>query len=142
MGTVWSYLDMTALGRQEIWEDSPEGYPQTRPYNGGIGTTATCPVRRPIQSGSRSRTPERPLFGNPAVTPCKGVVEDSLSAWQSHTTPACGRPLLMRGGGGTMRCARRAPQSPSVALVPRAPVAAYSNAYRSCDRACTRVQPR
>jgi predicted dithiol-disulfide oxidoreductase (DUF899 family) len=32
MGTVWSYLDMTALGRQEIWEDSPEGYPQTRTY--------------------------------------------------------------------------------------------------------------
>jgi predicted dithiol-disulfide oxidoreductase (DUF899 family) len=32
IGTVWSYLDMTALGRQEIWEDSPEGYPQTRPY--------------------------------------------------------------------------------------------------------------
>ena len=32
MGTVWSYLDMTALGRQESWEDSPPGYPQTRPY--------------------------------------------------------------------------------------------------------------
>jgi predicted dithiol-disulfide oxidoreductase (DUF899 family) len=32
MGTVWSYLDMTALGRQENWEDSPEGYPQERPY--------------------------------------------------------------------------------------------------------------
>jgi len=32
MGTVWSYLDMTALGRQENWENSPEGYPQTRPY--------------------------------------------------------------------------------------------------------------
>jgi predicted dithiol-disulfide oxidoreductase (DUF899 family) len=32
MGTVWSYLDMTALGRQEIWEKSPDGYPQTRPY--------------------------------------------------------------------------------------------------------------
>jgi len=31
MGTVWSYLDMTALGRQENWEKSPEGYPQTRP---------------------------------------------------------------------------------------------------------------
>ena len=25
-------LDMTALGRQEEWEDSPEGYPQTPPY--------------------------------------------------------------------------------------------------------------
>jgi len=32
MGTIWSYLDMTALGRQEEWEDSPEGYPQTPPY--------------------------------------------------------------------------------------------------------------
>ena len=32
LGTVWSYLDMTALGRQEAWEISPEGYPQTRPY--------------------------------------------------------------------------------------------------------------
>ena len=29
MGTVWSFLDMTALGRQEEWEDSPAGYPQT-----------------------------------------------------------------------------------------------------------------
>lgn len=32
IGTVWSYLDLTALGRQEIWEDSPAGYPQSRPY--------------------------------------------------------------------------------------------------------------
>jgi predicted dithiol-disulfide oxidoreductase (DUF899 family) len=32
LGTTWSYLDMTALGRQEAWEDSPEGYPQTPPY--------------------------------------------------------------------------------------------------------------
>jgi predicted dithiol-disulfide oxidoreductase (DUF899 family) len=29
---TWSYLDMTALGRQENWEDSPDGYPQTAPY--------------------------------------------------------------------------------------------------------------
>ena len=32
MGTTWSYLDITALGRQEQWEDSPAGYPQTPPY--------------------------------------------------------------------------------------------------------------
>jgi predicted dithiol-disulfide oxidoreductase (DUF899 family) len=32
LGTVWSYLDITPLGRQETWEDSPEGYPQTPPY--------------------------------------------------------------------------------------------------------------
>jgi predicted dithiol-disulfide oxidoreductase (DUF899 family) len=32
MGGTWNYLDITALGRQETWEDSPEGYPQTAPY--------------------------------------------------------------------------------------------------------------
>jgi predicted dithiol-disulfide oxidoreductase (DUF899 family) len=32
MGGTWSYLDMTALGRQENWENSPKGYPQTAPY--------------------------------------------------------------------------------------------------------------
>jgi len=32
MGAVSSYLDMTALGRQDTWEDSPEGHPQSAPY--------------------------------------------------------------------------------------------------------------
>ena len=32
LGSTWSYLDLTALGRQEEWEDSPAGYPQTPPY--------------------------------------------------------------------------------------------------------------
>jgi len=32
MGSVWSYLDATPLGRQETWEDSPQGYPQSPPY--------------------------------------------------------------------------------------------------------------
>jgi predicted dithiol-disulfide oxidoreductase (DUF899 family) len=32
MGSTWSYLDATPLGRQETWEDSPAGYPQTPPY--------------------------------------------------------------------------------------------------------------
>jgi predicted dithiol-disulfide oxidoreductase (DUF899 family) len=31
-GNTWSYLDITALGRQEDWENSPDGYPQTPPY--------------------------------------------------------------------------------------------------------------
>jgi predicted dithiol-disulfide oxidoreductase (DUF899 family) len=35
MGSTWSYLDMSPLGRQEKWEDSPEGYPQTAPYKWG-----------------------------------------------------------------------------------------------------------
>jgi predicted dithiol-disulfide oxidoreductase (DUF899 family) len=32
VGTTWSYLDLTPFGRQEIWEDSPAGYPQTQAY--------------------------------------------------------------------------------------------------------------
>jgi len=32
LGSVWSFLDLTPLGRQEEWEDSPAGRPQTPPY--------------------------------------------------------------------------------------------------------------
>jgi predicted dithiol-disulfide oxidoreductase (DUF899 family) len=32
LGTTWSFLDVTPLGRQEDWEDSPDGYPQTPRY--------------------------------------------------------------------------------------------------------------
>ena len=46
MGNTWNYLDITALGRQEDWEDSPQGYPQTPPYewwnyHDAYGTTLT-----------------------------------------------------------------------------------------------------
>ena len=29
---LWTFLDLTPLGRQEEWEDSPPGYPQSPPY--------------------------------------------------------------------------------------------------------------
>ncbi len=32
LGSVWTFLDLTPLGRQEDWEESPDGYPQTKPY--------------------------------------------------------------------------------------------------------------
>jgi predicted dithiol-disulfide oxidoreductase (DUF899 family) len=32
LGGVWTLLDLTPLGRQEEWEDSPAGYPQGKPY--------------------------------------------------------------------------------------------------------------
>ena len=32
LGSTFSYLDITALGRQEDWEDSPAGYPQTETH--------------------------------------------------------------------------------------------------------------
>ena len=32
IGTVWTLLDLTPYGRQETWEASPAGWPQTEPY--------------------------------------------------------------------------------------------------------------
>jgi predicted dithiol-disulfide oxidoreductase (DUF899 family) len=32
LGNLWTLLDLTPYGRQETWEDSPEGWPQTPPY--------------------------------------------------------------------------------------------------------------
>jgi predicted dithiol-disulfide oxidoreductase (DUF899 family) len=32
LGAVWTFLDLTPLGRQEEWEDTPAGRPQTPPY--------------------------------------------------------------------------------------------------------------
>jgi predicted dithiol-disulfide oxidoreductase (DUF899 family) len=32
LGSVWTFLDLTPYGRQETWEDSPEGRPQSAPY--------------------------------------------------------------------------------------------------------------
>ena len=36
MGNHWNYLDMTALGRQELWEDSPKGIRRPSHMNGGL----------------------------------------------------------------------------------------------------------
>jgi predicted dithiol-disulfide oxidoreductase (DUF899 family) len=32
LGPAWTFFDLTPYGRQEIWEDSPKGWPQTLPY--------------------------------------------------------------------------------------------------------------
>jgi predicted dithiol-disulfide oxidoreductase (DUF899 family) len=32
LGSAWTFLDLTPFGRQEDWEDSPRGWPQTSPY--------------------------------------------------------------------------------------------------------------
>jgi predicted dithiol-disulfide oxidoreductase (DUF899 family) len=32
LGSVWTFLDLTPLGRQEDWEKTPAGRPQTPPY--------------------------------------------------------------------------------------------------------------
>ena len=42
MGSTWGYLDITPLGRQETWEDSPAGYPQNPPSKGGTARQLRC----------------------------------------------------------------------------------------------------
>jgi predicted dithiol-disulfide oxidoreductase (DUF899 family) len=32
VGTIWTFLDVLPWGRQEQWEDSPQGWPQSAPY--------------------------------------------------------------------------------------------------------------
>jgi len=41
MGSTWSYLDDTALGRQEEWEDCRREIPKPGPTSGGACTTST-----------------------------------------------------------------------------------------------------
>jgi predicted dithiol-disulfide oxidoreductase (DUF899 family) len=59
MGSTWNYLDITALGRQEQWEDSPPGWPQQCSYtrtNGGSPAwppVSVWPGGRPIAQWSR-----------------------------------------------------------------------------------------
>lgn len=55
---------MTALGRQEEGEDSPEGYPQTQRYKWWNWHDSYVPAAAPTLSGSRCPTQERPPFGN------------------------------------------------------------------------------
>ena len=54
LGGLWAYLDITALGRQEEWEDSPEGYPQSPP-NGWIRRHDEYDVPAEIGGGQRER---------------------------------------------------------------------------------------
>ena len=63
MGSTWNYLDVTALGRQEEWEDSPEGYPQTR-TGGWLGVPrrvrqGRLNAARPSSSRLGSRSPSQ-----------------------------------------------------------------------------------
>src|SRR5437762_6984614 len=60
MGGTWNYLDITALGRQEEWEDSPKSYPQSTPYECGTGTTSTATTKLPPRFSNRSAGAAQP----------------------------------------------------------------------------------
>jgi len=66
LGSTWSYLDMTALGRQEEWEDSPEGYPQEPPYGWWVWHDEATPAGE-----------DRPGLAQLRIAQAAGVVEAS-----------------------------------------------------------------
>ena len=67
MGSTWNCLDITALGRQEEWEDLPQGYPELHRTSGGTGTTTTSVAPLPRRNGSRCRMPEKRRSGTAAT---------------------------------------------------------------------------
>jgi hypothetical protein len=77
LGNTCSHLDMTALGRQEDWEDSPKGYPQTRAYQwwhwhddyGNEHPVCRLAEKHPGENDQiRTRRPRR-RFRRPSSTP-------------------------------------------------------------------------
>ncbi len=101
MGSTWSYLDVTALGRQEEWEDSPEGYPQTPPYAWWEWHDAYGDAE-PTRQGSvlvcrhgRSLTRRRPTSSSGVANP-RAPLGVSRRKWFSLTTSHPLRPPSLR----------------------------------------------
>ena len=93
MGSTWNYLDITALGRQEKWEDSPEGYPQDEPY-----AVVDLARRAEDRRASPRRRAARDRQGQPASTSSSsdlahiaGVPVEELAPTVGDRTAALGR---------------------------------------------------
>ena len=94
LGSAWAYLDLTALGRQETWEDSPEGYPQTEPYlwwnlHDEYDTPTVHEAARAALADSASAGSGRGLMPAPADTlrierTYRAPAEAVLDAWTSE----------------------------------------------------------
>jgi predicted dithiol-disulfide oxidoreductase (DUF899 family) len=68
LGSNWTFLDLTPLGRQEDWEDSPDGWPKTPPYRWwrrhdeyeGAATERPCDSRTSGDTGAGGPRPPQP----------------------------------------------------------------------------------
>jgi hypothetical protein len=72
MGSVWSYLDMTALWTRGGVEDSPEGYPQSRPYKWWNWNDSYVPGARPDPKWVRVSDVGEPPFAGIKARPASG----------------------------------------------------------------------
>ena len=76
MGSSYAMLDMMVYGRQEAWEDSPEGWPQpffnttsAQMRTDGKGRAVNRPEGRPISQWSRLAGGRSDDIGTAGVTP-------------------------------------------------------------------------
>ena len=133
IGPVWSYLDRTLLGRQETWEDSHEGWPQTAPYEWWRrhdeyeGTTERA--RRIAAAAS----PAGSTPGSRMRTPQCGLLSGALRlGGRGHDAGRrLGQALHVQGAG---------PRRGRGRLPPRAGAAGYARALRRRSRGATRIQ--
>ena len=114
MGNTWAYLDITALGRQEEWEDSPEATRRRRRTSGRTGTTPTTTPGRPRIGRSRSRAGRRPSAGTrpddrPRRRRAGGGGPAAAGELGGRRSGAGARPALSasENGGPPARAARR-----------------------------------
>ena len=82
LGSAWAYLDMTALGRQEDWEDSPRVTRRPSRTCGGTCTTNTT-------SQPSTRRPSAPSPKSPA--PRVIVLDVALAATHAAEAPKSSR---------------------------------------------------
>ena len=95
MGSTWSYLDITALGRQEEWEDSPRGLPPDP------AVPVVEPARR-VRAGELAPSVSRACRPSPRSRP--GTQPGARP--RGSASPSPGR-LPCRHAGGAYRCRRR-----------------------------------
>jgi hypothetical protein len=88
MGTIWSYLDMTALGRQETWGTRRRVTRRPRRTSGGTGTTTTPPRPHLTRSGSRCPTLEKQPFES-ATPGNKAQADDAEWATEPNDSLSC-----------------------------------------------------
>ena len=95
MGGTWNYLDITPLGRQEEWEDSPAGYPQTPTYKWwnwhDSYVEGAAPDKRWVEvsdAGEAAFRNKRPARSREPARSCAGVcpARDRRLGMQLHFT--------------------------------------------------------
>ena len=141
MGSTWSYLDITALGRQEEWEDSPEGYPQTPPYqwwnyHDAYGDRLTLAGARalPRMTDSHTLRMERTYHAPAQAVFDAWTSEEVLRRWfhAEHDWETTEAEVDLRvGGDGARRHARPARRTPSTAAAATTPRSTRRGAWRS-----------